>query len=172
LSVAIEPLGKHHDRAGFSCGQPELDDWFRHRASQDEKRHVARVFVALDPESSAESAVIGFYSLSSLSLSLEDLPEEIAHKLPRYDAIPAALIGRLARAERVRGQGVGELLLADAIRRILVAGRSIAVFAIVVDAKGERAVDFYKTFGFHPFPLRPQRLFLPTATATAALARL
>jgi ribosomal protein S18 acetylase RimI-like enzyme len=172
LGLVIEPLGKHHDRASFSSGQPDLDDWFRHRASQDEKRRVARVFVARDTEASAESAVVGFYSLSSLSLSLEDLPEEIARKLPRYDAIPAALIGRLARAERVRGQGVGELLLADAIRRIVEASRSIAVFAIVVDAKNERAVDFYRAFGFRSFPLRAQRLFLPTATAVAGFARL
>lgn len=167
MGFAIEPLGKH-DRAQFSCGQPDLDAWFRLRASQDEKRNVARVFVALDEG----LGVVGFYSLSSLSLSLESLPEAVAHKLPRYDAIPAALIGRLARDERVRGQGVGELLLADAIRRILGAGRSIAVFAIVVDAKDERAADFYRSFGFQAFPSRPQRLFLPTATAVAALDRL
>jgi ribosomal protein S18 acetylase RimI-like enzyme len=166
LGFVIEPLGKH-DRARFSCGQPDLDAWFRLRASQDEKRNVARVFVAVD----AELGVVGFYSLSSLSLSLESLPEAVARKLPRYDAIPAALIGRLARDERVRGQGVGELLLADAIRRILGAGRSIAVFAIVVDAKDERAVDFYRTFGFQAFPSRPKRLFLLTATAAAAFDR-
>jgi GNAT superfamily N-acetyltransferase len=167
LALVIEPLGRH-DRARFSCGQPDLDAWFRLRASQDEKRNVARVFVAVD----VELGVVGFYSLSSLSLSMESLPEEMAHKLPRYDAIPAALIGRLARDERVRGQGVGELLLADAIRRILGAGRSIAVFAIVVDAKDERAADFYRTFGFQAFPLRPKRLFLPAATAAAALDKL
>jgi GNAT superfamily N-acetyltransferase len=168
LKIVVEPLGKHHDRATFSCGQPDLDDWFRLRASQDEKRNIAHVFVALD----AELGVVGFYSLSSLSLSLESLPEAVAHKLPRYDAIPAALIGRLARDERVRGRGVGELLPADAIRRILGAGRSIAVFAIVVDAKDERAADFYRTFGFQVFPSRPKRLFLLTATAAAALDRL
>jgi ribosomal protein S18 acetylase RimI-like enzyme len=168
LEIVIEPLDKHHDRARFSCGQPDLDEWFRLRASQDEKRNVARVFVAV----TGELGVVGFYSLSSFTLSPESLPEEIAHKLPRYDAIPAALIGRLARDERVRGQGVGELLLADAIRRILGAGRSIAVFAIVVDAKDERAADFYKGFGFRVFPLQPKRLFLPTATAAAALGRL
>jgi ribosomal protein S18 acetylase RimI-like enzyme len=166
LAFVIEPLGKH-DRARFSCGQPDLDAWFHHRASQDEKRNVARVFVALDA-----LGIVGFYSLSSLSLSLESLPEPIAHKLPRYEAIPAALIGRLARDERVRGQGVGELLLADAIRRILGAGRSIAVFAIVVDAKDERAADFYRTFGFQAFPSRPNRLLLLTATAATALDRL
>lgn len=168
MDILIEPLGKHHDRTSFSCGQPDLDEWFRLRASQDEKRNVARVFVAV-----AEGlGVVGFYSLSSFTLSLENLPQEIAHKLPRYDAIPAALIGRLARDERVRGQGVGELLLADAIRRILGIGRSIAVFAIVVDAKDERAADFYKTFGFQAFPLRSQRLFLLTATAAAAFEKL
>lgn len=165
MGIEIEPLGKHHDRAKFSCGQPDLDDWFRLRASQDEKRNVARVFVAVD----SELGVVGFYSLSSLSLSLEHLPQEIAHKLPRYDAIPAALIGRLARDRRVRGQGVGELLLADAILRILGVGRSIAVFAIVVDAKDERAVEFYQSFGFREFPLHPRRLFLLTATAARGL---
>jgi len=167
LEISIEPLGKHHDRTTFHCGQPALDDWFRHRASQDEKRNVARVFVAVTPD----LGVIGFYSLSSLSLSLEALPEEVAHRLPRYDAIPAALIGRLARDERVRGRGVGELLLADAIQRILGAGRSVAVFAIVVDAKDDRAAEFYRAFGFRVFPLQPKRLFLLTATAAAALKR-
>jgi GNAT superfamily N-acetyltransferase len=165
LDLVIESLGKHHDRARFSCGQPDLDNWFRLRASQDEKRNVTRVFVATTPD----LGVVGFYSLSSLSLALESLPGEIAHKLPRYDAIPAALIGRLARDERVRGQGVGELLVADAIQRILGAGLSIAVFAIVVDAKDERAVEFYKAFGFRMFPLQPRRLFLLTATAATGL---
>jgi ribosomal protein S18 acetylase RimI-like enzyme len=135
------------------------------RASQDEKRNVTRVFVAV----SADLGVVGFYSLSALSLSLDNLPAEVAQKLPRYPAVPAALIGRLARDERVRGQGIGELLLADAIQRILAAGRSIAVFAIVVDAKDERAVDFYQAFGFRVFPLHPRRLFLLTSTAAAAL---
>ena len=168
MSIRIEPLGRNHDRAAFSSGQPDLDDWFRRRAGQDDKRNVARVFVAVDDE----LGVVGFYSLSSFTLSIADLPEEIAKGMPRYDAIPAALIGRLARDERVRGQGIGELLLADAIRRILAAGRSIAVFAIIVDAKNDRAAEFYKRYGFRPFPLLPKRLFLPIATAAAGLEKL
>jgi GNAT superfamily N-acetyltransferase len=100
------------------------------------------------------------------------LPEAIARKLPRYEAIPAALIGRLARDERVRGQGVGELLLADAIRRGLGAGRSIAVFAIVVVAKDDDAVAFYRRSGFQPFLSRPMRLFLPAKTAAAGFEKI
>jgi GNAT superfamily N-acetyltransferase len=163
---AIEPLGKH-DRAAFSCGVPALDDWFRSRAGQDEKRNIARVFVAVDDQ----LGVVGFYSLSAFTLVISDLPREHAKRLPRYDRIPAALIGRLARDERVRGMGVGELLIADAVRKILEASRSLAVFAIVVDAKEERSAAFYRDFGFFPFPSRPLRLFLPAADASEALSR-
>ena len=53
----IEPLGKH-DRAAFSCGVAALDDWFRFRAGQDEKRNLARVFVAIDDQ----LGVVGFHA--------------------------------------------------------------------------------------------------------------
>ena len=129
---------------------------------------MARVFVAIDPP----LGIAGFYSLSTFTLSLTDLPEEIARKLPRYDVIPAALIGRLARDQRVRGRGIGELLLADAIRRILGASKTLAVFAIAVDAKDARAVVFYEGFGFRLFPLHPNRLFLLTSSAAAAAERI
>ena len=168
MGFAIEPLDKRHDRKLFKCGQPDLDDWFQRRASQDERRDIARVFVATD----GEFGVIGFYSLSSFALAIDDLPEEIGRKLPRYEVIPAALIGRLARDVRVRGKGIGGLLVADAVRRILAAGRSVAVFAIVVEAKDEAASAFYEGFGFRPFPLRPQRLFLLASTAAAAFERI
>jgi GNAT superfamily N-acetyltransferase len=168
MGFVIEPLGKHHDRAVFTCGQPDLDDWFHRRAGQDDRRNVARVFVAVD----GSLGVIGFYSLSTFTLGLTDLPEEIARKLPRYDVIPAALIGRLARDLRVRGRGIGELLLADAVRRILSAAKTLAVFAIVVEAKDARAVAFYEGFGFRQFPFHPDRLFLLTSSAAAAVERM
>ncbi|MDP9413740.1 MAG: GNAT family N-acetyltransferase [Pseudomonadota bacterium] len=167
MRFTIEPLSPRHDRSAFTCGQPDLDTWFRDRASQDEKRNLSRVFVASDAE-----GIAGFYSLSSYTLGLSDLPPDLARKLPRYEAIPAALIGRLARAERVRGQGLGGVLLADAVQRTLSASRSVAVYAILVDAKDEGASTFYHRFGFRSFPLRPDRLFLLTSTARAALDRI
>lgn len=166
MITTIEPLGKH-DRAAFSCGVAALDEWFHQRAGQDEKRNVARVFVAIDDD----RGIVGFYSLSSFTLTLTDLPPEHAKRLPRYDAIPAALIGRLARDQRVRGERVGDLLLADAVLRILGAAKSLAVFAIVVDAKDEPAAIFYRNFGFISFPNRPFRLFIPVADAMEAVSR-
>jgi GNAT superfamily N-acetyltransferase len=144
----------------FSSGSAALDEWFRLRASQDEKRNVARVFVAVDDR----LGVVGFYSLSTFTLTIVDLPPEHAKRLPRYDLIPAALIGRLARDPRVRGQGVGDLLLADAVRRILSAAATLAVFAIVVEAKDERAAAFHRDFGFTTFPSRPFDCSFPWRT--------
>ena len=143
-----------------------LDDWFLKRAGQDDRRDVARVFVALDGE-----RIAGFSSLGAFSLGLDALPEELSSKLPRYDAIPAALIGRLARDERYRGEGVGEMLLTDAINRALLAAKNLAIYAIIVDAKNVRAADFYRTYGFQPFPLDPERLFVTAAKAAAAFGR-
>ena len=128
---------------------------------------MARVFVAIDDQRGA----VGFYSLSSFTLAITELPPEHAKRLPRYDLIPAALIGRLARDERVRGEGIGGLLLADAIWRVIGATRSLAVFAIVVDATDEKAAVFYRNFGFVPFPNRPLRLFMPASEAAEAVSR-
>lgn len=164
MGLRFELLDRAHDRSSFSCGVEALDDWFRTRAAQDQRRHVAQVFVAVD-----EQGIVGFYSLSMFTLALDDLPRRWAHKLPKYDAIPAALIGRLGRHVRAKGQGIGDLLLIDAIRRVLSAAESVAAYAIVVDAKDERGQAFYEAHGFIAFPSMPHRLFLLTETAQAGL---
>jgi len=118
-----------------------------------------------------QRGIVGFYSLSSFRLAIADLPPEHAKRLPRYDAIPAALIGRLARDKKVRGEGVDDLLLADAVRRVIEAACSLAVFAIVVEATDDKAAAFYRDFGFAPFPNRLLRLFMPASEAAEAVSR-
>lgn len=164
MPIRFEPLNRGHDRGAFASGVRALDEWFRTRATQDQRRHVAQVFVALD-----EQGIVGFYSLSMFTLVLDSLPEGLARKLPKYDAIPAALIGRLARHERAKGSGVGDLLVADAVKRVLAASESVAAYAIVVDAKDDRGRSFYELHGFISLPSRPNRLFLLTETASDAL---
>jgi hypothetical protein len=163
VALSFEPLHRRHDRSSFTCGVPALDEWFRIRASQDQRRRVARVFVAIDDE-----GVAGFHSLSMFTLALDSLPPALGRKLPRYDAIPAALIGRLARHGRTAGTGLGDLLLADAITRVLDAAVSVATYAVVVDAEDELGRGFSESHGFISLPSRPNRLFLPTEVAAAA----
>jgi hypothetical protein len=77
-------------------------------------------------------------------------------------------IGQLAPHERAKN--AGELLVADAVKRVLAASESVAVYAIVFDAKDDRGRQFYAAHGFISLPSRPNRLFLLAETALAALA--
>ena len=158
--LVIEPLGSHHDRAAFSCGEPALDGYLQRQASQDIRRRVAQVFVALGD---APGEIAGYYSLSATSFDKDELPPAQAKKLPHYP-VPAAVLGRLAIDRARQGQGLGELLLLDAVRRVIWASTTLAVHAIIVDAKNERAQAFYERYGFRPFTTEPRRLFLPLET--------
>lgn len=124
------------------------------------RRRVAQVFVAVGQ---AQATVAGYYSLSAASFQKVDLPPELAQRLPHYP-VPAAIIGRLAVAGDQQGQGIGEMLLLDAIRRVVHASGTMAVYAIVVDAKNDRAVAFYQRYGFLAFANQQRRLFLPLDT--------
>ncbi len=155
----IEPLGAGHDRAAFSCGVPALDTYLRSQARQDVTRRVAAVFVLTNGET-----VAGFYTLSAFAIRLSELPDELSAKLPRYPLVPATLLGRLAISTQHRGRGLGQLLLQDALHRALDHSRSVASFAVVVDAKDENARNFYLRHGFSPFPETPARLYLQMTT--------
>ncbi|MCR4377144.1 MAG: GNAT family N-acetyltransferase [Rhodospirillales bacterium] len=156
-ALVIEPLGKRHDRDAFSCGQPELDRYFQKQAGQDMRRNVARVFVCTK---AGADTIIGFYTLSAASVDLSVFPENVARKLPHHP-VPGALIGRLAVDRTAQGQGVGRMLLADALKRTLAASANIAVHVLVVDAKTDAAKAFYQAFGFTAFEDDTRRLFLP-----------
>ena len=164
MTFAIEALKRRHDRSRFDCGSASLDRYVREMASQDVRRRMARVFVAV-PEGGVE--VAGFYTLSAGRIARGALPEAAARRLPRYPA-PLALLGRLAVDRGHGGRGLGPSLLADALRRVARAGETVAVYAMVVDAKDERAQTFFERFGFVRLPDTGRRLFLPMA----AVARL
>ena len=157
-NLVIEPLNRTHDRHGFQCDVAMLDQYIKKQAMQDMKRHISRVFVATEPDNPKE--VIGYYTLSSLSVEVRQLPEKIAKKLPRHQ-IPAALIGRLAVSQIAQGKGVGKMLLADAIKRTVAVSDEIAIYALVVDAINQEAQNFYIPFGFKPISDKSLRLFLP-----------
>jgi ribosomal protein S18 acetylase RimI-like enzyme len=157
--LLIEPLAAHHDRTAFSCGEPALDAYLQRQASQDIRRRMAQVFVAVR----GPASIAGYYSLSAASFQKDELPPPLARRLPHYP-VPAAVLGRLAIDREQQGRGLGETLLLDAIRRVVRASTAIAIYAIVVDAKNERAETFYERYGFRAFASQPRRLFLPLET--------
>ena len=145
-----------------------LDRYLKEQASQDAKKRAAAPYVLR----STDGRIAGYYTLSSDNIRVDDIPAELVKQLslPRYPVIGATLIGRLARDLSFRGQGIGELLLVDALKRALELSKQIASAAVVVDAKDAKAHDFYRDFGFIGFPETVNRLFLPMRTIAGLFA--
>jgi GNAT superfamily N-acetyltransferase len=119
------PLSTFHDRNSFTCGVEPLDKYFRQQASQDIRRRIATCFVLTE---AASGAIAGYYTLAATNVLTSQLPQVVTAKLPRYAAIPAVLIGRLAVSTEFRGRKLGSVLLADAVSRA--ARADIATFAV------------------------------------------
>ena len=166
--MVLERLSARHNRKSFSCGVDALDEYYRERACQDVKRKAAAVFVLVDEPGATE--VFGFYTLSPTAVDVGQLPLGFLEKMPRYQQLPATLIGRLARSVDRNGEGIGEKLLVNALRRATETGSTIGSVAVIVDAKGERARRWYVRYGFVRFREYEDRSFTPMAIASRSAA--
>ncbi|MFO0912054.1 MAG: GNAT family N-acetyltransferase [Pirellulales bacterium] len=153
----IRRLDKDHVRLAFDCGQPMLSDWLKDRAVQFDRRDLSRTFVATRPD---EVVVVGYYAISTHRVVFDALPGAESKGLPRLD-VPVVLIGRLAVDQSVQGQGLGALLLVDALRRSLQISEQVGIRAVKVDALDDAAKNFYLQFGFRSLLDDPRHLFLP-----------
>ena len=145
----------------FSCGKDMLDDYLHKQVSQDIKRKLSACFVLNDKET---DLLKGYYTLANNSIAQELIPNEFQKKLPNsYKSIPTILLGRLAIDHRFQNQGVGKLLLVDALKRSYDISKSIGSFAVIVDPLDEDAERFYDKFGFIKLP-DSGKMFLPMNT--------
>jgi GNAT superfamily N-acetyltransferase len=152
----IERLASGHDRSAFDCGNPILTDWLMQRASQYQRRDLARTYVATR---SGGTVVLGYYAISSHKVAQENLPVSQSKGLPGLD-VPVVLLGRLAVDKSVQGRGLGSFLLVDALRRAEHLAKHVGIRAVEVDAIDDTARDFYGKFGFVPLLDDPHHLFI------------
>ncbi len=154
-AFCVEVLGAGHARDGFSCGVESLDSYFARQATQDMRRQASACYVAVEV---GTGKVAGYCTLAAGGVLLTDLPEAMRKRLPRYPSVPVARLGRLAVDQAFHGQKLGGALLADAAVR---AARSeVAVFALVVDAKDDAALAFYRHHGFEGFGSKDRQLIV------------
>lgn len=155
--LSIQPLTGRHERSAFESGSAQLDAWLRQIAQQHQRRGISKTFVAVADD--APSRILGYYALTACEILAEELPGDLAKKLPRK--VPGIRLGRLAVDRSVQGQGLGELLLVNAITRTKNVLEHVGVHALFVDAKDKEAAGFYRRYGFRPLPSDPLRLVLP-----------
>jgi len=161
-----EPIGKHHHRDAFDCGDADLNDFLRRYARKNHELGGAKTFLALDDAD--DITILGFYSVSPASVDYARTPEIVRRGLARYD-VPAFWLARLAVDRRVQGQGLGGQLLLAAGRRCLLAAAEVGGVALLIDAKNARIAAWYASYGAAPLLDAPLSLLLPLRTIEAAL---
>ena len=161
MSFITEALSSLHMKDQFSCGIEMLDNYLHHQANQDIKRKLSVCFILKEEET---NLIKGYYTLSNNSIVIQILPESIQKKLPKaYNNLPTILLGRLAVDVRFQSQGMGQLILIDALKRCFEISKSIGSFAVIVDPKDDKAELFYKKFDFIKLP-NSGKMFLPMKT--------
>ncbi|MES2387627.1 MAG: GNAT family N-acetyltransferase [Bacteroidota bacterium] len=159
MSYQTVHLSGEYQKQLFSCGNEKLDTYLHKQAGQEVKKNYAAAFILPGNDPVKGLIIKGYYTLSGTGVPKDQAPEEIAGKIP-YRIIPSILIGRLAVDQNFQRQGLGELLLSDALARIYDLSKTLGLFVVCVDPIDERAVIFYSKFGFI---LRPEngQMFLP-----------
>ena len=161
--IQLEALTGHHARSAFDCGAEPLNRWLAQTALQHQTKGISRTFVAVnvdDPvDDSVSEQILGFYALAAGFVLIEELPPSARKKYPRQ--IPVTRLGHLAVDVSLHGQGLGTLLLADAITRSRSAALAVGSAGIFVDAKGASAARFYASFGFAVCLDDPLKRYLP-----------
>ena len=163
-----EPVGRHHDRSGFDCGVPALNDYLRRYARQNHVAGGAKTFVAV--RSAQPAQILGYYSIVPGAFGFAQVPAAALGRLGRYE-VPVFRLGRLAVSRHPQGTGLGgELLLAAGARALAVAAQ-VGGVALAIDAKDGRAAAWYERFGALPLIDDPLKLVLPLATVAKALGK-
>lgn len=163
--LIVMPFEAQLDRGSFRCGKPDLDNWLKRYAGQGERDNSARTTYLVDEQ---EVRVAGYFTLVTYRLEVEDLTPELTRR-PRYP-MSAMLLARLAVDERYQGQGLGRILLFEALQRLARSSEDIGFEVVVVDALDEDAACFYLRFGFRRFADHSLRLFMMSKDLRAGFA--
>ena len=162
MTTKIHPLSRLprallDARSRFDCGTPALNSYLAETASQHEARNITRTFCG-----ETDGALSGYYALTNANVDVSTLSPDVIkkYKLPTHQ-LPVVRLARLAVDSRFLGQGLGQILLVDAMAKVNRVAKLSGCMGLVVDAKDDRAAGFYLAFGFSQAPENGLLLFMP-----------
>ncbi|MGA2033226.1 MAG: GNAT family N-acetyltransferase [Thermoguttaceae bacterium] len=162
----LERLRREHPRRRFQCGQQAVDHWLSTKALQQQTKHLSVTKVLVDEV----GTIAGYYTLAIGQVDFGDLPAEAAKQLPRR-VLPVAVLAWLGVDCKRQGQGLGRLLLAQALRDCWEAGKTFPFIAVILDCLNDSAKTFYQHWDFAELPGRPYRLFLSAKSLEAMMEK-
>ena len=161
-----EPIAKSHHRQAFDCGDAQMNEFLHRYARQTHEQNASKTFCAIaDAE---PGRILGFYTIAPAAVAHEDVPETMTKGLARHD-VAGFKLARIATDLTVAGQGLGGQLLAAAALRCLRIAGEVGGVLLVIDAKNERAANWYTSYGAEPLRDKPLTLVMPLATFADSL---
>lgn len=164
MQIEIRPLRPDDVRTAFTCGDVDLDRFFRNFAGQNQFRlHIGTTYVAADA-----ARILGYATVSPGSIVIDQLPLRDQRRFPSYP-LTVLRLARLAVAADHQGCGIGSRLLRFGLELAREMASRLGCVGVVVDAQ-RQAVGFYARLGFVELPViaggsasrpRPLPMFLP-----------
>lgn len=158
---APEHLTAEHDVSTFDSGVPELDNWLKRRALQNEISGASRTYVV-----STAGRVVGYYALATGAVAQLRATGKVRRNMP--EPIPGMVIGRLAVDREHQGRRLGSGLLRDALLRTLNAASIVGIRAVLLHAISGDAKRFYERAGFSASPVDPMTMMITLAEVARA----
>ena len=145
---------------------PALDHYLRTTARQHASKGLSKTFVAVNDDN--PDTVVGYFTLTIAEIAAELLPPAQRRRLPDA-ALPVIKLARLAVDRNHQGQGIGGILLFEALQRAAAAQALTAAVAVLVEAKHAKAAASYAYYGFVAAPDNPLTLFMGFAPIRALI---
>lgn len=137
---AVLKLG--HDLTRFDCGKDQITGWLQKRARQAADNDTAQTFVICR----GSKRVIGYHSLAAGAAAHASVSSAIRQNTP--DPIPVIVLARLGVHQGEQGNGLGQDLLTDALKRAVKAARIVGARGLLIHALDAEAAKFYEDRGF------------------------
>lgn len=164
----LETLTADHPVRSFRCGtRPGAEDierFLQERALAEQASGLSSVMLAIDPVAQENERIVGFFTLSPLSVALSPaVLTAMGLADAPYRTAGGYLLGRLGVSGERQGQGLGAVLVAAAIRVARRAKRETGGVFLAVDPKNDALLAWYEQlqFGFRRLDPARRRLVLP-----------
>ncbi|WP_104174875.1 hypothetical protein [Arthrobacter sp. Y81] len=133
-----------------------MNEWLKRTALSNQKRDLSRVHALV----CGDGAVRGFFSLSPLTLAVDDVAKKDRGGI-KHGGLHSQLLGRFATDLSVKGNNMGGLLMDLAFEKYLELCTLTANKFLCLHAKEDWLVGYYQRFGFQCSPNQ-----IPESTTT------
>lgn len=146
--LRISQLSSRESVRRFNCGEREIDTWAANKAAKWTEQNRTKVFIG---HNEGEQKALGLYSVSFSTEDQNKLTDQQA-KDHYPNGFPILYIGYLAVHSPCQNNGLGTILLMDALRRAHWVSQHVAFYGVGLRSLNDRTTVLYKKFGFGVAP--------------------